>query len=87
MDRHGFGNRRAAGQAAAPVSPARSSGAEAGKAVNAQPGIQAVLSAGVQAFDQQRNDARLLGWEELVPQRVDLLPVGAGIGRLMPRTK
>ncbi len=47
--------------------------------IDAQPDVQPVC-ADLHAFDQQRNDARLLGGEELVPQRVELLQGGAGIG-------
>jgi hypothetical protein len=51
--------------------------------VDAQPDVQAVAG-DVQAFDQQRHDARLLSGEEFVPQRVELLQGGAGVMAVPP---
>ena len=48
---------------------------EAAEAVHAGPDVHAVC-ADVHALDQQRHDARLLGGQEFVPQRVEVLQGG-----------
>ena len=62
-----------------PMSPASISRARPLEAVDAEPDVQPVR-ADVDALDQQRHDARLLGGEEFVPQRVELLQGRAGVG-------
>ncbi len=52
---------------------------EAAKTIDAQSNVQPVR-ADIHALDQQRHDARLLGGEEFVPQRVELLECRAGVG-------
>ena len=61
------------------MAPASISRARPSEAVHPEPDVQPVR-ADVHALDQQRHDARLLGGEEFVPKRVELLQCRARVG-------
>lgn len=51
---------------------------EAAEAVDTKPDVESVR-ADIYALDQQRHAMRLLGREELAPQRIELLKGGTGV--------
>ena len=54
------------------------------EAVHPEPEVEPVR-ADIDALNQQRDNARLLGGEEFVPQRIELLQGRACVGRFMSR--
>ena len=79
MERHRLGDRRRRGSCGFPNAAGQHLACQTAEAVHAEPDVQAVR-ADVNALDQQRHDAGLLGGEEFVPQRVELLQGRAGVG-------
>ena len=79
VERHRLRDRRLAGHAASPNAACQHLAREAAEAIDTEPDVEPIR-AEIDALDQQRHDARLLGGEEFVPQRIELLQSGAGVG-------